>query len=145
MVFGSVTQQFAMVANQRRRRFEASFQKLDDTSALSGKQWRNSPRTAQSGNPNRESRSIHSKPRFGKMSGPKPLPVKFIEPMKARLAESPPRSDDWIYEIKFDGFRALAFKNGKKVQLLSRNEKDFGGSFLKSLKRFPCLKLTMLS
>ena len=53
----------------------------------------------------------------------------FIEPMRARLAELPPASDEWIYEIKFDGYRALAFKNGQHVQLLSRNEKDFNGKF----------------
>ncbi|HZL13270.1 MAG TPA: non-homologous end-joining DNA ligase, partial [Verrucomicrobiae bacterium] len=56
-------------------------------------------------------------------------PTKFIEPMKARLADAPPESGDWIYEIKFDGFRALAFKHENKIDLLSRNEKDFGEKF----------------
>ena len=32
----------------------------------------------------------------------------FIEPMKAKLVDSM-RSGDWIYEIKFDGYRALAW------------------------------------
>ncbi|MGZ5544930.1 MAG: non-homologous end-joining DNA ligase [Limisphaerales bacterium] len=48
--------------------------------------------------------------------------------MKARLVERPP-AGDWIYEIKLDGFRALAIKNGSEVQLLSRNQKDLGGKF----------------
>ena len=52
----------------------------------------------------------------------------FIEPMKARLVESPPPGE-WTYEIKFDGFRALALKHGKKVQLLSRNQKDLAAKF----------------
>jgi len=35
----------------------------------------------------------------------------FIEPMKAKLVGSMP-SGDWIYEIKFDGYRALALSGG---------------------------------
>ena len=48
--------------------------------------------------------------------------------MKALLVESPPRGD-WLYEIKFDGFRAIALKGGSEARLLSRNEKDFGAKF----------------
>jgi ATP-dependent DNA ligase len=36
----------------------------------------------------------------------------FIEPMQALLVEKLPEGD-WLYEIKFDGHRALAFKEGK--------------------------------
>ena len=36
---------------------------------------------------------------------PAPLPD-FVEPMKAQLVDSI-RPGDWIYEIKFDGYRAL--------------------------------------
>jgi ATP-dependent DNA ligase len=32
---------------------------------------------------------------------------------------------DWLYEIKHDGYRALAFKDGKDVRLISRNNKQF--------------------
>jgi bifunctional non-homologous end joining protein LigD len=52
----------------------------------------------------------------------------FLEPMKARLVERP-LPGDWIYEIKHDGFRALAIKNGSDLQLLSRNQKELGGKF----------------
>jgi bifunctional non-homologous end joining protein LigD len=52
----------------------------------------------------------------------------FVEPMKARLVERP-LPGDWIYEIKLDGFRALALKHGRDVQLLSRNNKYLGGKF----------------
>jgi bifunctional non-homologous end joining protein LigD len=53
----------------------------------------------------------------------------FLEPMKAKVVESPPRHGDWIYELKFDGYRALALKEGREVRLLSRNNKDLGGKF----------------
>jgi S1-C subfamily serine protease len=36
---------------------------------------------------------------------------------------------DWIYEIKFDGYRALALRGGSETQILSRNQKDLGGKF----------------
>ncbi|MGA7214831.1 MAG: non-homologous end-joining DNA ligase [Terrimicrobiaceae bacterium] len=99
--------------------------KLDDTSALSGKSmkelskgdrvWRSRPKEEKS-SPGGRKRDLSA-----------PLPA-FVEPMKALLAESPPHGD-WVYEIKFDGFRALALKGGNETRLLSRNEKDFGGKF----------------
>src|ERR1700751_3492062 len=48
----------------------------------------------------------------------------FIEPMKALAVEQLPEGD-WLYEIKHDGYRALAFKDGKDVRLISRNKKAF--------------------
>ncbi len=49
--------------------------------------------------------------------------------MKATLAAAPPTSGDWLYELKFDGFRALALKNGHDVRLMSSNGKDFTARF----------------
>jgi bifunctional non-homologous end joining protein LigD len=53
----------------------------------------------------------------------------FVEPMKAKLVSSKPSGGDWIYEIKFDGYRALALRGGSETQILSRNQKDLGGKF----------------
>jgi len=44
--------------------------------------------------------------------------------MKALPVEKLPEGD-WLYEIKHDGYRALAFKDGKNVRLVSRNKKAF--------------------
>jgi bifunctional non-homologous end joining protein LigD len=55
---------------------------------------------------------------------------RFVEPMKARLEEEPPTHGDWLYELKFDGIRAIAVKDGKKVSLISRNGNKLD-------KRFP--------
>jgi DNA ligase D-like protein (predicted ligase) len=56
-----------------------------------------------------------------------PLP-EFVEPMKAQLFDSI-RPGDWIYEIKFDGYRALALRGGHETRILSRNQKDLGKKF----------------
>jgi bifunctional non-homologous end joining protein LigD len=40
-----------------------------------------------------------------------------------------PSGGDWIYEIKFDGYRALALRGGSETRVLSRNQKDLGGKF----------------
>jgi len=48
--------------------------------------------------------------------------------MKAKLVDSM-RPGDWIYEIKFDGYRALALRGGDEARVLSRNEKDLGEKF----------------
>ena len=44
--------------------------------------------------------------------------------MAARVVETLPEGDDWMYEVKFDGYRALLIKDGKHVRLRSRNDKD---------------------
>jgi bifunctional non-homologous end joining protein LigD len=44
----------------------------------------------------------------------------FIEQMQALPVEKLPEGD-WLYEVKLDGYRALAFKDGKDVRLISRN------------------------
>lgn len=41
--------------------------------------------------------------------------------MAATLAGQPPRGDDWIFEVKWDGVRALCFIEGERMRILSRN------------------------
>lgn len=47
----------------------------------------------------------------------------------ATLVDHPPDTEDWVHEIKYDGYRILAIKNGKKVSLFSRNHKDWSDKF----------------
>src|SRR6202045_2568930 len=49
--------------------------------------------------------------------------------MKAKLVGSMPSGGYWIYEIKFDGYRALALRGGTETRILSGNEKDLGSKF----------------
>ena len=41
-----------------------------------------------------------------------PAQAKFIEPMLLLRTERLPEGDDWLYELKLDGYRALAIKSG---------------------------------
>jgi bifunctional non-homologous end joining protein LigD len=71
---------------------------------------------------------------------------RFVEPMKARLSENLPNSDEWVYEIKFDGFRGLALKNGSEVRLISRNNRELGPKFpgvISALCKLPCNQLLL--
>jgi bifunctional non-homologous end joining protein LigD len=67
-------------------------------------------------------------------------PPAFIEPMQCKLVDSLPKTGDWFFELKFDGFRALAVKNGMEIQLISRNKKDLSAKFpelIDSLSKLP--------
>ncbi|RYY31367.1 MAG: DNA ligase D [Chitinophagaceae bacterium] len=52
-----------------------------------------------------------------------------VSPMLATLTNRPFDDPGWIYEIKWDGYRALALSNKGKVELQSRNQKLFNKKF----------------
>jgi bifunctional non-homologous end joining protein LigD len=52
-----------------------------------------------------------------------------IEPMLATLVDKPFDDDEWIYEVKWDGYRTVAFMNKGEVELKSRNDKSFNDKF----------------
>ena len=55
--------------------------------------------------------------------------AKFIEPMLLLPAQSFPEDGGWIFELKLDGYRAVAFKTGGRVHLRSRNDKDLSAKY----------------
>jgi ATP-dependent DNA ligase len=44
-------------------------------------------------------------------------------------AEALPEGAGWAYELKLDGYRAVAMKTGGEVRLRSRNDKDFNAKY----------------
>jgi bifunctional non-homologous end joining protein LigD len=61
-----------------------------------------------------------------------------VTPMMALSIEKPFDNADWLYEIKWDGYRAISFVEGGKVRLASRHHNDFTGQYpeLQALPRF---------
>src|SRR5436190_21935367 len=57
-----------------------------------------------------------------------PFP-KTVQPMLATLVDIPFDEPGWLYEIKWDGYRAVALLNKGKVNLISRNDKSFNKKF----------------
>lgn len=56
-----------------------------------------------------------------------PMP-KSVEPMLATLVNEPVTEKGWVYEMKWDGYRAVGYMNGS-VELCSRNNKSFNQKF----------------
>lgn len=65
----------------------------------------------------------------------KPKPKKIKNPFNdcnvqlATLTNSIPTGKDWLFEIKYDGYRILSFVENGKVKMLSRNKKDYTKKF----------------
>lgn len=49
--------------------------------------------------------------------------------MTARLVQALPEGDDWLYEVKLDGYRAMVRKHGTQVQIRSRNDNDLTATY----------------
>jgi bifunctional non-homologous end joining protein LigD len=63
-----------------------------------------------------------------KKAQPTPMP-KDIEPMLATLVSEPINEAEWVYEMKWDGYRAVAYIKNNKVDICSRNNKSFNQKF----------------
>jgi len=64
----------------------------------------------------------------------------FIEPMLLQQSDKLPDGQEWMRELKLDGYRAVAFKSAGKVHLRSRNDKDFNLRYVevvRALARLP--------
>ena len=57
------------------------------------------------------------------------VPGRKYKPMLATLEKAVPSGKGWVFEVKWDGYRALAYVRGSEVKLLSRNDNDLTQRF----------------
>ena len=57
------------------------------------------------------------------------VPPKFVDPELATLADGVPEGNDWLFELKFDGYRVQALIENGRAQLLTRKGLDWTPKF----------------
>jgi bifunctional non-homologous end joining protein LigD len=67
--------------------------------------------------------------RLRSWEGPEPDPIPDLRPMMATLVDKPFDNENWIFEPKWDGVRALAICQRDGTALLSRNQNDITASY----------------
>jgi bifunctional non-homologous end joining protein LigD len=69
-----------------------------------------------------------------------PMPLRW-KPQLATPADATPRSEGWLHEIKYDGYRTLVFIEGGKARLITRNGHDWTaryGALAKAFEKLDC-------
>lgn len=82
-------------------------------------------------------RELQNTPRARKSKLPS-----LISPQLATLVKEPPSGDEWLHELKFDGYRMLCRIDRGRVSFWSRNGKDWTEKFLNVVEAVKSLKLT---
>lgn len=72
--------------------------------------------------------------------GPRIRRARYVHPMLAKLVDKPFDRADWIFEVKWDGYRAIAEIDHGKVALYSRNGLGFEAAFKPIMKALQKIK-----
>jgi DNA ligase D-like protein (predicted ligase) len=70
-----------------------------------------------------------------------PAPLRFIPPMECLEVYQIPEGELWQYELKLDGYRTIAIKQGGEVDLFSRNGTPFNSQFPSVLKTLETVRV----
>jgi DNA ligase D-like protein (predicted ligase) len=73
---------------------------------------------------NKQSPSGSRRPASSRRSRPA-----FVEPMAAQIIRKLPEGDEWLYEVKFDGYRGVLIKDGLRAEIRSRKNRDLSGMY----------------
>ena len=73
--------------------------------------------------------------------GKKGRKPKWVSPMLAKLIKKPFSDPDWLFEVKFDGYRAISFLHGDDVKIYSRNHNSFNAFYPKIVEALQKLEL----
>jgi bifunctional non-homologous end joining protein LigD len=81
--------------------------------------------------------------RIKKLTGAREAPLpEFIPPQLAPLVSEAPAGDDWLHELKFDGYRMVCHLQRGKSRFWSRNQKDWTEKFPNLSKALKVLPVT---
>jgi len=67
--------------------------------------------------------------KFPEINLPAKSMLSSIHPELATLVDNPPEGNNWIHEIKFDGYRLIVYKKDKNVKIFTRNQNDWTSKF----------------
>lgn len=67
-----------------------------------------------------------------------------VQPMLATLIDKPFDDENWVYEVKWDGYRAIAFMKNGQVELKSRNDKSFNEKFYPIYDSLKTIRLNVI-
>src|SRR3954470_11115332 len=84
--------------------------------------------------------SVKGKPKPAKYGKKAKLP-QFVSPQLATLVSAPPKSGDWLYEVKHDGYRMLARLTKRDARLFTRSGKDWTERLPHLVRALKALKL----
>ena len=84
--------------------------------------------------------SVKGRPKRAKYGAKSKLP-QFISPQLATLVTEPPKTGEWLYEVKHDGYRMLARLTKGDARLFTRSGKDWSGRLPHLVKALKSLKL----
>ncbi len=81
-----------------------------------------------------------AKPRRAKPGKERPLPD-FHAPQLATLTDAPPEGDDWVHELKYDGYRLIVAASGATSRCYTRSGQDWTSKFPAVAKAFSAMSL----
>ncbi|MBO6719457.1 MAG: DNA ligase D [Rhizobiaceae bacterium] len=87
-----------------------------------------------------EPKTAATPPKAGRLrdAAKAPFPAGW-KPQLATATDDPPNGDKWLHEIKFDGYRTLAYLNGGEVKLITRSGLDWTDRYAALAERFRAL------
>lgn len=114
----------SVISNQTIEQITANYQYIWDMTGLkkSSKNKQNKKITIQKSKVKKSKLNI-------KINLPKTPMPEYIIPQMATLVDKPPIGEDWIHEIKFDGYRLIVIKKNGKTRLFTRNINDWTDKF----------------
>ena len=70
------------------------------------------------------------------------IPTGFTEPCQPSPCPTPPSGDRWLHEIKHDGYRLMAWRDGSTARLFTRNGHDWADRFPAAVEAARALKVS---